>query len=43
MQDEEEDVLGEDAFKMSDDDAEVDDIIPMEDFGLDEEDPDKDR
>ena len=42
MQDEEEEV-GEDGFKMSEDDADIDDLIPLEDFGLDEEDPDRDR
>ena len=42
MHDEDEDVVEEDVFKMDDGDG-LDIPEGMTDFGLDEEDPDKDR
>lgn len=41
MYDDDEDLTGEDSFKMDDDELDIPEGI--EDFGLDEEDPDKDR
>jgi len=41
MIDEEEEVMGEESFKIDDDGLEIPE--GMTDFGLDEEDPDKDR
>jgi hypothetical protein len=42
MQDEDEEVLGEDGFQINDD-GDLDPLDEITDFGLDEEDPDKDR
>ncbi|MBI3888329.1 hypothetical protein HY311_00880 [Candidatus Nomurabacteria bacterium] len=42
MDNEEEEVLGEDGFQINDD-GDLDPLDEIADFGLDEEDPDKDR
>ncbi len=40
---EDEDLLGEDGFKIADDDAQIEDLEGMNDFGLEEENPDRDH